>query len=188
MKELYYNNYKSYINVLSTLPKRAKEIYFTNFFNETIKDIKKTWKGIETLASMKQKNNDTPSLSTKNEKYINDPVSIARTVNFFTSVAETVHSKIKFSNKSLIKFLSSEISDSVLIASKNQEEIYKIITFLNASKSCGPNSIPTKVLHLFRPNIIPSCHYLQLIILYRSISLLFSRQPKLSPFTKRILN
>ena len=49
---------------------------------------------------MKQKNNDTPLLITKDEKYVNDPVSIANTFNnFFTSVAE-IHSKIKFSNKS----------------------------------------------------------------------------------------
>ena len=44
-KELYHNNYKSYINFLSTLLRRTKKEYFTNFFNENIKDIKKTWKG-----------------------------------------------------------------------------------------------------------------------------------------------
>ena len=45
MKELHHNNYESYRNLLSTLLKRAKEKYFINFFNENIKDIKKTWKG-----------------------------------------------------------------------------------------------------------------------------------------------
>ena len=76
MKELHPNNYKSYRNLLSTLLKRDKEKYFTNFFNENIKDIKKTWKGIKTLVSMKQKNNDTPSLTTKDKRYINDPVQL----------------------------------------------------------------------------------------------------------------
>ena len=55
MKEFHHNNYKNYRNLLSTLLKRAKEEYFTNFFNENIKDIKKTWKGIKNLVSMKQK-------------------------------------------------------------------------------------------------------------------------------------
>ena len=32
---------------------------------------------------MKQKNNDTSSLITKDEQYINDPVSIANTLNNF---------------------------------------------------------------------------------------------------------
>ena len=157
MKQLHHKNYKSYRNLLSKPLKRAKEKYFTNFFNESIKDIKKTWYkkfSIKTLVSMKQKNNDTPSLITKNEKYINDPVSIANTFNnFFTSFAEVVHSKIKFSNKSLKKSLSSEINDSFLITSTNKEEIYKIIKSLNSNKSCGPNSIPTKVLHLLQDQI-----------------------------------
>ena len=83
MKELHHKNYESYRNLLSTLLKRAKEKYFTNFFNENIKDIKKIWKGIKSLVSMKQKNNDTPSLIIKDEKYINDPVSIANTFNNF---------------------------------------------------------------------------------------------------------
>ena len=60
MKEFHHNNYKKYRNRLSTLLKRANEKYFTNFFNENIKDIKETWKGIKTLVSVMQKNNDTP--------------------------------------------------------------------------------------------------------------------------------
>ena len=54
---------------------------------------------------MKQKNNDTPSLITKGEKCINDSVSIANTFNdFFTSVGEMVHAKIKFWDKSFKNF------------------------------------------------------------------------------------
>ena len=44
MKEFDPTDYKNYRNLLSILLKRAKEKYFTNFFNENIKDIKKTWK------------------------------------------------------------------------------------------------------------------------------------------------
>ena len=64
---------------------------------------------------MKKKTNDAPSLLTKDEKYMNDAVSIANTFNnFFTFVAEIVHSKIKFSSKSFKKFLPSEINGSFL--------------------------------------------------------------------------
>ena len=154
MKELHHDSYKSYRNVLSTLVKSAKENYFKNFFNENIKDIKKTWKGIKTLVLIKQKNNDTLSLITKDEKYVNDPVSIANTFNnFFASVAEIVDSNINLSNKSFEKFLSSEINDFFLITSTNKKEIYKIIKSFNSNKSCGPNSVPTKVLHLLQDQI-----------------------------------
>ena len=117
MREYHHNNYKNYRNLLSTLFKRAKEKHLANFFNENIKDITKTWKGIKSLVSLKQKNNDTPSLITKDEKYINDSVSDA----------EIVHSKIKFSNKSFKNFLLGEINNSFLIISTNNEKIYEII-------------------------------------------------------------
>ena len=74
-------------------------------------------------------------------------------ITFFTSVAEIVHSKIKFLNKSFRNFLSSEINNSFIITSTNKEEIYKIIPTLNSNKSCGPNSIPTKILHLLQDQI-----------------------------------
>ena len=103
---------------------------------------------------MEQRNHDAPSLFTKDETYITDPVSIANTFNdFFTSVAEIVHSKVKFSNKSFRNFLQSEINDFFIITSTNKEEIYKIIPSLNTYKSCGPNSILPKVLHLLQDQI-----------------------------------
>ena len=74
-------------------------------------------------------------------------------ITFFTTVAETVHSKIKFSNKSFKNFLSSETNDSFLTASTNKEEIFEIISSLSSNKSCLPNSIPTKVLHLLQDQI-----------------------------------
>ena len=104
--------------------------------------------------SVKHKNNDTPSIIRNNEKYINDPIAIANTFNnFFTSIAETVQSKVKFSNKSFRTFLSTKNNDSFVITATNREEICKIISSLNINKSCGSNSIPTKILHLVKDQI-----------------------------------
>ena len=76
---------------MATLLKRTKEKYFTKFFNENIKDIKKTWIGIKSLVSVKHKNNDAPSIIRNDEKYITDSFATANTFNnFFTSIAETV--------------------------------------------------------------------------------------------------
>ena len=67
--------------------------------------------------------------------------------------AETDQSKIKFSNKSLRSFLSTKNNDSFIITATNKEVIHKIISSLNINKSCGPNSIPTKILHLVQDQI-----------------------------------
>ena len=70
---------------------------------------------------MRQKNKKTPLSMTKDEKYINDPVSVANIFNnLFTSVTEIVHSKIKFSNKSFRNSLSSETNDSFTVTSTNK--------------------------------------------------------------------
>ena len=154
LKEFYHNNHKTNINLLSTLLKKAKEKCFTKFFNEIIKDIKKPWIGIKSLMSMKQKNYDTPTIIRNDEKYINDPNAIANTFNnFFISIAETGQSKIKFSTKPVRSFLSTKNNDSFIITATNKEEICKIISSLNFNKSCGPDSIPTKILHLVQDQI-----------------------------------
>ena len=49
----------------------------------------------------------------KTEKYTHDPITIYNTFdNFFTSVAETVQSKIKILNKSLADFYQRKTNDS----------------------------------------------------------------------------
>ena len=69
--------------------------------------------------------------------------------NFFTLVAETVQLKIKFSSKSFRSFSSTENNDSFIITTPtNKKDIFKIISTLNIDKFYGPNSIPTKILHL----------------------------------------
>ena len=71
-----------------------------------MKDKKKNWKGIKSLVSMKQRNNDTPSLIPKDEKHIYDPVSVANTFNnSFTSVAEIFHLKTQIFKKIIQELL-----------------------------------------------------------------------------------
>ena len=98
---------------------------------------------------MKHKNNDTPTIIKNDEKYINDPITIANTFNSFTSIAETVQSKIKFSNKSFRSFFINKKQWLF----HNKEETCKIISALNINRSCGPNSIGTKILHLVQDQI-----------------------------------
>ena len=85
----------------------------------------------------------------KTEKYTRDPITIYNTFdNFFTSVAETVQSKIKILNKSLEDFYQQKNNDSFIITATNKDKIHKIISSLTINKSCGLNSIPIKILHL----------------------------------------
>ena len=109
---------------------------------------------IKSLVSMKHKSNDTPSIIRIDEKNINDSIAIANNFNnLFTSFAETARSKIKFSNKSFRSFLSTKNNDSFIIIVTNKKEICKVISSLNINKSCGPISIPNKILYLVQDQI-----------------------------------
>ena len=130
---------------MSTLLKRAKEKYLTEFFNEN-KDIKKTWIGIKSLVSMKHKNNDTPSITRNDEKYINDRIAIANTFsNFSHQLLRLFSQKSSFQTNPSKPFYQQKNNDSFIITTTNQEKIWKVISSLNINKSCGPNSIPTKI-------------------------------------------
>ena len=118
----------------------------------------KTWIGIKSLMSVKHKNNDTLSIIRNGEKYVNDPIAITNTFNnFSTSIAGTVQSKIKFSNKFFRSFLSTKNNDFFIINATDKEEICKVISSININKACRPNSILTKILHLVHDQI--SKHY-----------------------------
>ena len=114
----------------------------------------KTWIGIKSLMSVKHKNNDTLSMIRNDEKYINDQITIVNTFNnFFTSTAEAVRLKIKFSNQSFRSFLLTKKNNSFIITAANKKETCKIISCLNINESCEPNGIPTKILHLVQDQI-----------------------------------
>ena len=63
--------YKKYRDLLSTLLKdcKNKNKYFS-YFNENIKDVKKTWTGIKSIIYEKYLNSDFPSSIFNNWKYI----------------------------------------------------------------------------------------------------------------------
>ena len=73
--------------------------------------LKKTWKGIKSIISMKNKsNNKSPTSIIYEGNFIADPLSIGNVFNdLFSTVAQKVRFKIKFSSKSFSDNLSPNI-------------------------------------------------------------------------------
>ena len=114
-------------NSISKIKTSDIEEFMNKMFQETV-----PWRRID-----EHKSNGIPYIIRNNEKYINDPTTIANTFkNFFTSIAETVQSKINVSNKSSRGVLSTKNNDSFIITTTNKEQIYKVISSLNINKSC----------------------------------------------------
>ena len=92
---------------------------------------------------MKNKsNNDSPTLINHERNFITDPLSIVNVFNdFFSTVAQKLQSKIKFSSKSFSDLLLPNIHESIILSQITKDEISKIISSHNSSKSTGPSWI-----------------------------------------------
>ena len=155
-KSLFQQKYKIHRNMLSTLMKRSKTNYFTNFFNENINNIKNTWKGIKNLISNSKSNFFVPHTINSNNNTLTDPKSISNAFNnYFCSIAQNIQSSIKFSHKSFQHYLTDPFEKSFFISPTDYLEVTDIIKILNSNKSHGPNGIPTKILQLMVHELSP---------------------------------
>ena len=146
--------YKSYRNMLSTLMKKSKQNYFTKFFENNLKNLKNTWKGIKSIISMKSSFSNTPTLLTFQNENIDNPERIANIFNnYFSTIGEKTQAKIKHSHKKYTDYLSNENPDTFFLSPTNKEEIKFILSSLDINKSIGPYSIPSKVLNMLKNDI-----------------------------------
>ena len=146
-------NIKKYRNLLSTLPKESKQIYYTKYFESNWNN-RNTWKGIKTIISIKNITTTIPHSIEFNNRTITDPTTMSNAFNnYFTSIAEKTKSNIKFSPKHYTDYLSSTNTNTFFLTPTDKNEIAFIISSLDFHKSSGPNSIPVKILKLLKNDI-----------------------------------
>ena len=73
--------------------------------------------------------------------------------NFFTFISAKIKESIKYSHKHFCNFLKNRSEDSFSLSPTDKYEVINIISSLGSKKSTGPNSIPTKILKLFKNDI-----------------------------------
>ena len=73
--------------------------------------------------------------------------------NYFASVADTAKLNINYSHKHFFEYLKHQCNNSIFIWPTDCEEIANIISSLNINKTCGPFSIPNKILILLKHDI-----------------------------------
>ena len=152
LKEECHTNYKKYRNLLSTLMKKSKQAYYDSYFEKKWKSIKNTWKGINSLISLKTVASSIPTVfSLDNGDTITNPYDIAHTFNnYFASIAETLKKSIKYTHKHFSDYLSNESYSTIFLQPTDKEEIANSISSHNSSKASGPNSIPYRILFLLK--------------------------------------
>ena len=108
---------------------------------------KKIWQGIRDIVSISKKSPTMPKeIIYKGESHT-DSVDMAKSFNdFFVNIGNTIEEKIPPGNVHFSNFLKKDNNTVFLLQPVDEKEVKSMILQLNISKSCGPNSIPTKLL------------------------------------------
>ena len=92
-----HEKYKKYRNLLSTLLKKSKQIYYTKYFASNWNNIRNTWKGIKTIISIENITTTIPHSIEFNNRTVTDATAMSNVFNnYFTFIAEKTKSNIKF--------------------------------------------------------------------------------------------
>ena len=103
---------------------------------------------------MKNVISTVPRTLSHGENTTTNPCEIANVFNnYFASVAETAKQNINYSHKHFSEYLKHQCNNSIFIQPTDSEEIANIISSLDINKTCGPFSIPNKILILLKHDI-----------------------------------
>ena len=151
------SSYNSYRNRIVTLLRISKKQYYSHYFEEHNTNIKKTWEAIRNLINVSKKSSTKINKIIHNDQHITDNKGIADTINsFYTNIGSSIEAKIPQSKKSFQEYLGNSNFSSIYLNECSLEEVTKLINDINISKSCGPFSIPTKILKEFSNILSPT--------------------------------
>ena len=127
--------------------KESKKQYYQNYFQRNSKNLKRTWDGIKSVATLKSKTKTSPNSLFVHRNIIVNKTSIAETFNnFFVNVGSNFASKIPKAKNPFGKYLKKRVLNSFFITPLKDTEIEKPIKNLNHNKSLGQCNIPIKIL------------------------------------------
>ena len=154
--KLLYNKFRNRVN---REMKKAKKIYYNQYFEDNKNNIKKTWIGIKSIINTKNEISPKTSQLYVNGNIIDDPKCIANSYNnFFTNVGFNIDKDIPIINKSPESFLKQRNDEKILMSHVTHEELIDLIKTLDSKKGSGPSSIPVRLLLLIPDLIVvPLC-------------------------------
>ena len=150
-----YTKFKDLKNEITHLTRSGKKEYYKKYFTTNKNNIQKIWKGIKEIINIKSKNYGYPTCLKSDDGTITDPVAISNSFNdYFTSIADKILASRKYEGKKTYRdFLATRLTENFVFKEVDENEIKTLISSLCQTKSSGPNSIPTFLLHLLKDDI-----------------------------------
>jgi hypothetical protein len=145
--QYYHLKFKTYRNKINHLLKISKRKYYNDYFCKNNNNMKKTWKGIKQIISIKSQMNNVPTKIKKEQNEITDSDQIANAFNeYFANIGTGFADEIPKVDKSPFDYLPSHLTESFYISPVSTFEIEEEITRLHCNKSSGPFSTSISIL------------------------------------------
>ena len=104
--------------------KESKKSYFINYFQNSLNNLKSTWKDIKNLTSLKELPNVAPSNIFDNGRRLTEPREIVNAFNkYFVNVVNDIQSSIRYSKNNFYDFLPP-IDINSLFCKRNPYGLY----------------------------------------------------------------
>ena len=173
------SSYNKFRNSINRDIKKSKKDYYSSYFEECKLNINKTWKGIKELVNTKNNLSTNITQLKSNNLIIDDPKLISDTFNnFFVNVGPNTDNTIPKCFKPPMSYLRNRVNINFTVTPTTNAEVMTILLLLDDNKSTGISSIPTKLLKIAAPIIVP--HLVSII----NLSFIKGTFPKLMKLAK----
>ena len=140
-------NLKVYKNILKSVIKEAKFKFYESQFQKNAKDIKKTWKVINSVLKSSQKNDDFPSYLNVSNKIVSDQKNIIEAMNsYFTSIGQKIAPESNETFDSFSDFFSNKHNHEFHFEQISENEVLKIINHMQSKDSEDVHGLSTKII------------------------------------------
>ena len=126
--------------------RKAKSLYYLTSFAACDKDIRKTWKVINSVVKPASQSSSLPMSQVIGDETVEDELNVQEAItSFFASIGKNIASTATLSRSELDfrSYLGPSCAKSMFPESITESEITKIVNGLKNSSSSGPDSIPT---------------------------------------------
>ena len=164
--EEYGNEYKKYRNMLVTIIKNAKRMYYSESFSENRNNMRKTWGIIKELISRNDKNKKTKIeqlliCDEGTNKVVSSDEGIANELNhYFVSIGSTLAKKIPTVNLDFENYLARRNEKSFFWKPIKETEVFDSLNALDAKKSHGYDKLPVRLIKDAIPYIVAPLTYI----------------------------
>ena len=148
-----YQKYKLHRDMINTLKRKSKRIYYKDYFTTNITNSKKTWSGINQLLNKNHYKQNLIFLQDC-EGLTNNQRKVANKFNqYFINVAGSLSNKITNKNTKFQDYLKNPNKTTLYLTETTPDEINSIIRDLNTNKSSDIYDISPKYVKFASPAV-----------------------------------